>query len=105
MDAFWVATDKAIVVLTSMGHVCLDSGSKDQGSARLSKKSRSRQLLLSLAWSRSRQPLNCPVSESLDLDNHSKSKSQKISVSTTFKILPRDHNDKGTKIGTCEETC
>jgi hypothetical protein len=47
------------------GHICNTS----QGSARLSKKSWSRQLLLSLAWSWSRQPPKYPVSRSLGIDN------------------------------------
>merc|ERR1711989_13142 len=49
-------------------------------SARLSMKSRSRQLLFSLGWSRSRQPQKFLVSMSLGLDNHRNSVS--VSVST-----------------------
>ena len=52
------------------------------GSARLSMKSRSRQLLFSLGWSRSRQPQKFPVSMSLGLDNHRISQSRWVSVST-----------------------
>ena len=54
-----------------------------QRSARLSMKSRSRQLLFSLGWSRSRQPQKFPVSMSLGLDNHRISQSRWVSVSTT----------------------
>ena len=54
-----------------------------QGSARLSKKSRSRQLLLSLSRSRSRQPHIWSVSKSLSLDNWGFFESRKVSVSTT----------------------
>ena len=55
--------------------------------ARLSSKSRSQQLLSSLDQSRSRQPLNFPVSMSLGLDNLKIFKSQLVSVSTTLEKL------------------
>ena len=62
------------------------------GSARLSMKSRSRQLLFSLGWSRSRQPQKFPVSMSLGLDNHRISQSRWVSVSTTTEIPSLDES-------------
>ena len=64
----------------------LETGTLVHGSARLSKKSQSWQLLLILGWSWSWQPLNCSVSKSrsldnlwcLSLNNQSKSKSKKV---------------------------
>ena len=47
-------------------------------------KSRSRQLLLSLGWSRSRHPPNFLVLKSLRLDISQNFMSQKVSVSTSF---------------------
>jgi hypothetical protein len=57
-----------------------------QGSVRLSKKSRSRQLLLSFSWSWSRQPHNCSVSKSLSPDILGYFQSRKVSVSITKEI-------------------
>ena len=56
---------------------------REQRIARVSSKSRSRQLLPSLDQSRSRQPLNFPVSIGLGIDNLEKIQSRRVSVSTT----------------------
>ena len=57
---------------------------KVQWVSKLSIKSRSRQLLMSLGRSRSRQPLNFLVSNSLGLDISLNFQSRKVSVSTSF---------------------
>ena len=69
--------------------ICINDASEDiyQRIARLSSKSRSRQLLSILDQSRSRQPLNFPVSMSLGLDNLKIFKSQLVSFSTTLEKL------------------
>ena len=59
---------------------------------RLSKKSRSRQLLVSLDWSWSRQPQKFPVSFSLGLDKHKIYQSWWVSVSTTTKFPTLDES-------------
>ena len=56
----------------------------DQRLVRLLKKSRSRQLLLSLGQSRSQQPLNFVISKSLGLANSQNIQSWKVSVSASF---------------------
>ena len=58
-----------------------------QGLARLSIKSRSQQLLLSLGWSRSQHPLNLLVSKSLGLNISKNFQSQKVLVPTSFIFL------------------
>jgi hypothetical protein len=57
-----------------------------QGLARLSKKSRSQQLLTNLTQSRSQQPPISLVSKSLILDNHDFLEYRKVSVTTTTKF-------------------
>ena len=58
--------------------------SSAQGSARLSKKSRSRQLLTSIVWSQSWQPLISIVSESLGLDNFENWSLEQILLVSSF---------------------
>ena len=59
-------------------------------SEKVSSKSRSRQLLSSLDQSRSQQPLNCPVSIGLGIDNLQNFQSRRVSVSTTWKFQSLD---------------